>query len=360
MQKSITWLVSAFCALSSLSGLAFAQGGVDLQQNAPERYTVQKGDTLWGISSRFLKDPWRWPELWRLNEEQIRNPHRIYPGNVIVLDRSTIPPSARLEGQGQTPQEPTVKVSPRIYSEPLPPDAIPAIPARAIEPFLTQPLVIEPGGLDRAPRIVATEENRFYLGPGGIAYVSGLADSKQSDWQVFRPGQPLVDPDTGLTLGVEAVYLGVGRVEKQGEPATVRIVRASQEIANGDRLIALSAPALSEYLPRAPRSQIRARVISLYDSLPGAEGGSHSILALNKGRRDGLENGHVLALYRSSVVYSPRGDPMSPARTQGEPVKIPDERYGLLFVFRTFDAVSYAMVMETSRPVSAGDLAQTP
>ncbi len=342
MEKSITWLVSALCALCSFAAIAQT-----LQENAPDRYTVQKGDTLWGISSRLLKDPWRWPELWRLNQDQVRNPHLIYPGNVIVLDRSASPPKASLE----TTPEQTVKVSPRIYSEPIPPDAIPAIPARAIEPFLTQPLVIEEGGLDRAPRIVATEESRYYLGPGGIAYVSGLGDSKQLDWEVFRPGQALVDPDSGLTLGFEAVYLGIGRVVKSGDPATVQIVRAKQEISSGDRLITLSAPAMSPYVPRAPTTQVQARVISLYDRLPTSEGGANSIVALNKGRRDGLENGHVLALYRSGDSFSQR---------RAAAIPLPDERYGLVFVFRTFDSVSYAMVMESSRGVIAGDRAQTP
>lgn len=357
MEKSITWLVAAFLWLASLAALA--QGGVELQQNAPDRYTVQKGDTLWGISSRLLKDPWRWPELWRLNDEQIRNPNRIYPGDVIVLDRNANPPRASLESQAQQ-QEPTVKLSPRVYAEPIAAAAIPPIPAQAIEPYLTQPLVIEPGGLDHAPRIVATEEDRVYLGPGGTVYASGIGDSKQVDWQVFRPGHPLVDPDTGLTLGIEAVYLGVGRVVKQGEPATISIVRASHEITSGDRLVAVNPPEMTPYLPHAPSAQIRARVISIYDRLASAQGGRYAIVALNKGRRDGLENGHVLALQRSVVAYPTSSDPLSPPRARGEPVQLPDERYGLLFVFRTFDAVSYAMVMDSSRPVTAGDAAQTP
>ena len=359
MGKSITRLVLGFSALLWLTGgVAFAQGEITLQPNAPDRYTVQKGDTLWGIASRFLKDPWRWPEVWRLNEQQIRNPHRIYPGEVIVLERGATPPRLALEAPN------TVKVSPRIYSEPIPAEAIPAIPAKVIEPFLTRPLVIEAGGLDRAPRIVATEENRMHLGPGGIAYVSGTAGSKQPTWQIFRPGSPLVDPDTGFALGIEAVYLGIGNIVRDGDPATMQIVSANQEIATGDRLIALSAPTVNEYVPRAPRANVTARVISLYNSLPTSEGGPSSVVALNKGRRDGLENGYVLALYRTGATVLPKADPMYSGSTSEDAppaaIKLPDERYGLVFVFRTFDSVSYALVMESSRPVSPGDRVQTP
>jgi LysM domain-containing protein len=363
MGKCITWLALAFSTLSSMaSGIAWAQGELKMQENAPDRYVVEKGDTLWGIAHRFLQDPWRWPEIWRFNEQQIRNPHRIYPGDVIVLDRSTNPPRLVLEGGD------AIKVSPQIYAQQVGAEAIPSIPARVIEPFLNQPLVIEQGGLDHAPRIIATEESRVNLGPGGIAYVMGIGESKQSNWQIFRPGRPLVDPDTGLTLGIEAIYLGMGRVVRSGEPATLQIVAAIQEIGAGDRLIALGTPISKEYAPRAPNKFVQARIISLYDRLPASEGGPSSIVSLNKGSRDGLENGHVLAIYRTgATVYPSAGTAYSSAAASyasssasGPPVKLPDERYGLLFVFRTFDAVSYALVMQSSRPVTSGDRVQTP
>jgi nucleoid-associated protein YgaU len=359
MGKSITRLVLVFSALSALAiGLALAQGDIRLQESAPDRYIVQKGDTLWDIARRFLKDPWRWPEIWRFNQEQIRNPHRIYPGDEIVLDRSVSPPQLAIAAAPDT-----VKLSPQIYSEPLPREAIPAIPPKVIEPFLTQPLVIEAGGLERAPRIVATEENRLNLGPGGVAYVRGLGASRQADWQIFRPGRPLVDPDTGLTLGIEAVFLGVGRIVRQGDPATLQVLSAAQEITSGDRLIVLRAPTINEYQPRAPSAPLQGRVISLYNSLPASEGGPSSVISLNRGGRDGVENGHVLALYRSgATVYeaAAEGTSWRLGAARRAAVKLPDERYGLVFVFRTFDSVSYALVMESSRPVSAGDMVQSP
>jgi hypothetical protein len=367
MAQFTTRLVLAFSAFSFLASVlgvtgasaqttapapAAGQGNaLQLQENAPDRYVVEKGDTLWSIAGRFLKDPWKWPQIWRLNEDQVRNPHRIYPGNVIVLDRTKNPPQLAL-----LPTD-TVKLSPRVYDERVE-TAIPAIPAREIEPFLTQALVIENDGLDKAPRIVATEESRFNIGPGGTAYVSGLADSKQLAFQIFRPGRALIDPDTGRSLGREGVFLGTGRIVRTGDPATLEVTSARQEIGSGDRLVAISEPAMVQYVPRSPTGLVQARIISLYDRLTTSEGGRSSVVSLNKGRRDGIENGHVLAIYRSGATVSERSS--TDPRAAPKVMKLPDERYGLLFVFRTFESVAYALVMDSSRPVTPGDRVQTP
>jgi hypothetical protein len=328
----------------------WAQGDIKLKDDAPDRYIVQKGDTLWGIAIKFLKDPWRWPEIWRMNKDQIANPHKIYPGNVIVLNRAKTPPQLELA--------PTVKLHPRVYSEPLAADAVPSIPARVIEPFLTRPLVIEEGGLQNAPRIIASEENRVHLGAGVTAYVTGVGESKETIWHIFRPGRALVDPDNNATLGHEAVYLGSGRIIRPGEPATLQIITATQEISRGDRMVPAGAPVINQYVPRAPATRIIGRIISLYDRLTISEGGQFSVISLNRGKRDGIEPGHVLAILRSGATIP---DPQATvSRDRAPTFKLPDERYGLLFVFRTFDAVSYALVMESSRPVTAGDIVQTP
>ncbi|MBI4291653.1 MAG: LysM peptidoglycan-binding domain-containing protein [Betaproteobacteria bacterium] len=347
MRKSNIFAVLAFLLASPY---AWAQGNIKLTDNPPDQYVVQKGDTLWGIAGKFLKEPWRWGEIWRLNKDQIRNPHRIYPGDVIVLDRS-----------GTTPQlalAPTVKLSPQVRAEPLDSEAVPAIPASAIEPFLTQPLVIEQGGLENAPRIVATEENRVHLGPGAKAYVSGLGQSTQTNWQIFRPGRALIDPDSNQTLGFEAIYLGSGRIIRQGEPATMQIVTTTQEIGTGDRIVPAGAPVINQYVPRAPTTLIKGRIISLYNGLATSEGGKFSIISLNRGRRNGMEMGHVLAVLRTGALIP---DPQSTLSRDSAPmIRLPDERYGLVFVFRTFDAVSYALVMDSSRPIAPGDVVQTP
>jgi len=347
MGKSITLMLLSFYLAA---GPVAAQTAIGIKENAPDTYVVEKGDTLWSIAQKFLREPWRWPEIWKLNQDQIRNPNRIYPGNVVVLNRGGSNPSLSLGAP--------VKLSPEVRSEALPEDAIPAIRPSLIEPFLTQPLVIEESGLSRAPRIVATEENRVNLGPGGVAYVSGAGDSKEVNWQIFRPGKPLIDPDTRRTLGFEAIFLGTGRITRSGDPATMQIVTANQEIGRGDRLIPTGRTAIRQYIPHSPKGAVQGKIISIYGALASSEGGLNSIVALNKGTRDGLEHGHVLALYRAGASAI---DPASTLSRDSAPtIKLPDERYGLVLIFRTFDSVSYALVMESSRPVAPGDLLKTP
>ncbi len=360
MQKSITALLAL--ALAGAGLLALAQGDLQVKDTAPDRYVVQRGDTLWSIATKFLNDQWRWPEIWRMNQEQIRNPHNIFPGDVLVLDRSVSPPQLRLAdggtGGGGVGAAEAVKLLPRIYTQPLTSEAIPAISPRAIEPFLTQPLIIEEGGLEKAPRIIATEENRVNVGAGNVAYVSGFGDTDEPVWQIYRAGRALVDPDNQRTLGFEAVFLGTARVTRSGDPAIVQIVNSKKEISAGDRLIPAPPPTIPQYLPHAPSSPVSGRIMGLYDALATSVGGRDSIISINRGRRDGLEVGHVLAIYRNVVIYDQRDYLKS--RDRSPVIQLPPERYGLAFIFRTFDSVSYALVMESSRPVQGGDIVQNP
>jgi len=359
MQKSITALLAL--ALAGAGLFALAQGDLQVKDTAPDRYVVQRGDTLWSIATKFLSDQWRWPEIWRMNQEQIRNPHNISPGDVLVLDRSVSPPQLRIADSGAGPGlggAEGVKLLPRIYTQPLRSEAIPAISPRAIEPFLTQPLIIEEGGLDRAPRIIATEENRVNVGAGNVAYVSGFGGTDEPVWQIYRAGQALVDPDNQRTLGFEAVFLGTAQVTRSGEPATVQILNSKKEISAGDRLIPAPPPIMPQYVPHAPSSAVSGRIIGLYDALATSVGGRDSIISINRGRRDGLEVGHVLAILRNVVIYD-QADYLK-SRDRSPVIQLPPERYGLAFIFRTFDSVSYALVMESSRPVQGGDIVQNP
>lgn len=351
MRKSI---ISAVLAAALLATPLMAQQPPDikLQDNVPDRYVVVQGDTLWGIAAKFLKDPWRWPEMWKLNQNEVKNPHRIYPGDVIVLDRSGPQPELKM---GET-----VKLSPRVRAEDVGSQPIPSIPPRVIEPFLTRPLVIEPDGLDNAPRIIAAQADRVYLGSGDVAYVVGIPDAKpDSLWQIYRPGKPLIDPESQTTLGYEAVFLGDSRVIKGGEPATIRIFGAQQEIGKGDRLIAAAPLVLHSYAPHAPRTLVQGRIIGSSGGM--RETGQQNVVTLNKGRNDGLEPGHVLALLRLGRTNVDRTT-LSRwyAADKVETTKLPDERYGLVFVFRTFDRVSYALVMSASRTVQIDDVVTTP
>jgi hypothetical protein len=322
---------------------------LELNENAPDRHVVVRGDTLWGISGLFLKSPWRWPEIWRLNKEQIKNPHWIYPGQIVYLDRSGAQPQLRI---GTPLTSGPAKASPKIYSEDNR-QAIPSIPQKIIEPFLSQPLIVEAGQLDSAPRIIATQEDRVVVGAGDTAYATGAGlSSNQPTWQIYRPGKALVDPETNQLLGYEAFYLGSARVTRDGQPATLEIIRSVQEIGRDDRLVPAPRPDIISYVPHAPEKQIKGRVISVYGAVE--EGASHSIVTLSRGAREGLEVGHVLALSRSGVIAT------NTFQDRQETYQLPDERYGLLFVFRVFEHVSYALVMGVTRPVIVGDAATTP
>ena len=326
-----------------------------LQNSAPDRYVVVKGDTLWDISGRFLKQPWRWPEIWNLNRDEIKNPHWIYPGDVVVLDRSGATPRLRLlksEKYGSGSVSGRGKLSPQIRSEPYGTGALPSISPAAIEPFLSKPLVTDDkDSLTGNPYIVATDGDRVILGTGNTAYVRGLKEQDGAFWQIFRPGKALVDPDSQETLGYEAIYLGEARVTQFGEPATIEVTKSTQEITIRDRL-ALPPPQTSiSYVPHAPTQPIEGRVISVYGGV--AEAGQNDIVSISKGLRDGIEVGHVLALYR-------RGKIAKPLNGESEGIKLPDERYGLLFVFRTFEKLSYGLVVQTSRPVKILDTVRTP
>lgn len=344
MRKPILALILLF-GLSSLSTAA----DIALQENHPDRYVVVKGDTLWGIAGKFLKEPWRWPEIWKMNRQQIKNPHWIYPGDMIVLDISGGSPALRLVKGLET-----VKLSPRIRIEAVETGAIPSIPPTAIGPFLSKPLVIEKDELEKAPYIIGTEESRVILGAGNTAYVQSIEEGGALRWHIYRPGKALVEPDSNEPLGHEAIYLGEARITRYGAPATIEIVSSSQEINIGDRLVEAKDEAVSAYVPHAPDKAIIGRIVSAYGGV--AEVGRGSIVTLNKGAREGLEIGHVLALYRHGRDVAPAdGDKTSP-----EAVRLPDERYGLVFVFRVFDRLSYALVMQSVRPVHVLDDVRTP
>lgn len=363
----------------------------DLHPDAPLEYTVVKGDTLWDIAGRFLKDPWRWPQIWQMNREQIRDPHWIYPGDVIRLDRSGQYPSLGLGSGGSADAAANVvRLEPRIRVESLE-TAIPTIPGAIIGPFLSQPLVVEEGALDEAPAIVATDEDRVIIGAGDTAYVDRITAADAINWQVYRRGVALLDPESGELLGYEAKHVGDARVRRYGPPATLVITRASQEINRGDLLMPARDTAVWNYVPRAPGKPIRGTIMSVDGGV--VELGQFQVITLNRGARDGVEVGHVLASYRRGAVvraagrgadfFEPRWmgsldlrpNPVVPdppalapasgavatgAPVQPGPLKLPDERSGLVFVFRVFNKMSYALVMHTTRPVHVGDVVRTP
>lgn len=328
---------------------------IKLQDNAPSRYTVKRGDTLWSISGRFLKNPWKWPDVWGVNKDLVKNPHRIYPGDVIVLDLTGATPRLRLEGVADGGlsrwygfELQTTNMEPRMRSQSAR-AAIPMIPAKDIEPFLTRPLIVDADSIARSPRIVATIDNRVALGADDLAYATGIDRSKGAYWNVYRPGRTFRDPDTGEELGYEAIYVGDGEITGFGEVSTMRITKAIQEVGKEDRLAVMSREQISNYAPHAPEKQIRAKVVAGSDNSV-SEIAPLSVVVLNRGARDGLEIGHVLGVYRSEGTVS-LGD---------RKVQLPEQQYGLVMVFRVFNKLSYAFVMNSKRQVNVRDIVKNP
>lgn len=314
---------------------------LELADNAPERHIVVAGDTLWDISARFLKDPYRWGEIWKLNRDELRNPHLIYPGQVVVLDRSSGEPRLKLA---------TIRESRRIYVEPLQ-QGIPSIPPQVIEPFLSEQRVVEPEAMEAAVRIVALQDNRVITGAGDAIYTTAPRESAKL-WHIFRPGRALVDPETKAVLGHEAHFLGTARQTGNGDPATFLIVTSKEEVSRGDRLLPAPRQDVHSYVPRAPEKPIQARVASIYAGINFT--GPQSVVTLNRGKADGVEVGHVLASDVAGAVVDDR------YKGEKTTYTLPDARNGLVFVFRVFDRVSYALVMSARRPISVGDTVHTP
>lgn len=332
--------------------------------NAPDQHTVVRGDTLWDISGKFLQHAWCWPQVWGMNRDEIRNPHLIYPGQIVYLDRTAGrlrlgSPVAGGRGAGGVP---TVKLTPQLRTEGLGQDAVPAIPSGVIEPFLSQPIIVSNEELSNAPRIMAAQEGRVMLGKDDIAYVRGDLGAGTS-FQVFRPGTPLRDPDTNKVIGYEAAYLGTIKLERAAktpdEAHVFKVVTVKQEMGIGDRLLPVPPTPILNYVPHPPEKEVKARIVSVYGGVTHA--GQNQIVAINRGKEHGLDLGTVLELYRhGQVVNDKTGKRSTWSFGAGEKVKLPDTQYGSLFIFRVFDNISYGLVMQVTDTVQVGDVAKSP
>jgi hypothetical protein len=398
-QSQTAWAALAMLAAGLLAGPALAQNfpitpaqrstaeqvalaGVPLSElapNAPDNYTVKRGDTLWAISGLFLKSPWRWPELWGMNIQEVRNPHRIYPGQQLYLDKENGRARLRVRQAGTDgiPTD-TLRVSPRTRIESLADASLPTLQSHLIEPFLAEPIIVEEGALLRAPRIVAAPEGRVLITRGDRAYAKGVADaplmettsSRTEEYRVFRNATPLRDPVTKAVLGYEAQFLGraalvrgeseqsvrtsKGGLEVKPVPATIDIISAREEMRVGDRLVPEPARQLLSYVPRAPEAQVDGAIVSMYGSAV-AMAGQNQVVVINKGLADGVESGHVLAILKEGAQLLDRSQP-----GERKQIKLPDERNGLLMVFRPFEHLSYALILEITDGVSIGDRVVNP
>lgn len=334
----------------------------EFRPNAPDQHLVVKGDTLWDISGKFLDHPWCWPQVWGLNREEIRNPHWIYPGQVIYFDRANRRLTLRRPGEGGAAGQPgTIRLSPQLRTEGLGSDAIGSIPSGVIEPFLIKALVVDADQLAGAPRIAATQEGRVFLGKDDKAYVRGDLNGG-STFQVFRPGTPLKDPVTGKLLGYEAMHLGTLKLHAEAKPGvdvhTLMVADSREEMGVGDRLLPLPPAPLRNYVPHAPERQVDARIMSIHGGVSYA--GQSQVVSVNRGSVDGLDIGSVLQLYHFGKTVADPGGKKGFLGMGKATLKLPDEQYGTLFVFRVFKQVSYGLVMQVTQPVEVGDVAKSP
>ncbi|WP_460838931.1 LysM peptidoglycan-binding domain-containing protein [Noviherbaspirillum agri] len=346
-------LASASTGFAADSDTVFNSPRCVFKPDAPDQHKVVRGDTLWDISGKFLTHAWCWPQVWGMNREEIRNPHWIYPGQIVYFDRAA--GRLRLGKPVAGGAVDTVRLSPQIRTEGLGRDAVPAIPSNAIEPFLSQPLVVGESELSTAPRIVATQEGRVLLGRNDKAYVRGdLGDG--TSFQVFRPGTPLKDPETQTILGYEAAYLGTIKLDraaqKSDEAHVLKVVSAKQEMGVGDRLLPVPPTPILNYMPHPPEKQVNARIMSVYGGV--SQAGQNQIVSVNRGKNEGLDVGTVLELYRFGETIIDRTEKDKPR------VKLPDHQYGSLFIFRVFDNISYGLVMQVTDSVKIGDIAKSP
>ncbi|MBC7438071.1 MAG: LysM peptidoglycan-binding domain-containing protein [Bdellovibrionales bacterium] len=358
-----------------------AQTGVpigDLMPNAPDSYTVKRGDTLWAISGMYLKSAWRWPELWGMNLQDVRNPHRIYPGQQLYLEKKD--GRATLRARSSTfdgPPTETLRVSPRTRYEGLANGALPTLQSNLIEPFLAEPIIVDEATLLAAPRIVAAREGRVLLSRGDRAYARGegnavLTGEKGApfEYRVFRNATPLKDPVTKVVLGYEAQYVGKaelvrgestrpsvnsdGKAQTDIIPATIDIVGAKEEMRVGDRLLPEPPRQLLSFTPRAPEQAIEGVIVSVYGSAV-RNAAQNQVVVINKGTAEGIQSGYVMAIITD-------GDRVVDSTVAGKktPIKLPDERNGLLMVFRPFEHLSYALILEIKDGVKIGDRVTNP
>lgn len=322
---------------------------IRMRQGHPKKYTVKKGDTLWDISSVFLKDAWYWPEIWQKNP-QLQNPHLIYPGDVLTLIMVNGQPRIVIN---ESPLR-QLKATPQIRRTALE-ASIPVIPGDAIRQFITKPRVVSKKELEESPYILGSDDGHLILSEGNRVYIRGELDKERVRYAVFRPNKELLDPDTGELLGFEAIYAGEVHIETYGDPAVATLTHTEREVLIGDRLLPIDKSRIQNlYQPHVPEDDITARVVSLFDALFGIA--KYQVAVINQGSRDGLEVGHVLASYTKGQhvrdKYNSSGEEID--------VTLPDERSGLMMVFRTFDQVSYALIMESTNVIRNGDVVRTP
>jgi LysM repeat protein len=328
-----------------------------VQPNAPMHYTVKPGDTLWGIASMYLKDPWLWPEVWVINP-QVANPHLIYPGDTLALAYGAGGrPQVTLERAG------SVRLDPRLRSAPLD-GSIPTIPYAAIAAFLSRPTVMTSEEIRRAPYVLAFRDMHETAGAGNEVYIRnlGAGANENARFAVIHIAGPLRDPDDGKVVGYEGIYTATALVRRPGDPAKALLIDPARETLRGDRLLSSdTSETPANFVPHAPANNIRGRIL---DVIAGtAVVGTYDVVVINRGKRHGIEPGNVLHVESEGDVVQDifrNGHEIGNNAPFAPHVRLPDERSGTVLVFKVFDRVSYALVVGASDVMYVGDLVTSP
>ena len=387
--------VAATLAALLLLGLGPAVGQVALSPNAPTTYVVQPGDSLWDIAGRFLREPWRWQEVWDANPG-VSNPDLIYPGDVLELTYSDGRPRIRAARGGGLR---TVKLSPRVRTAELD-RAIPTIPVNVVAPFLAYPVVASAEELNDLPYVVGFPEERIVATAGDVIFVrGGELPLDDGVYEIVRPGQPYKDPDSNRVLGYEAAFVASARLDRPGDPATMRVTRSEKEIEIGDRVrYARQDEPIRNFYPQPAPPRVRGEIIAVLNGV--SQIGQYDVVVLNRGARHGLEIGHVFEVFRGGDVRrdhvrsrraewnwrnaSPfdtanwfgdyeldgwvrdKPDENAPLPLHRRAVKVnneyiaPDSGNGLVMVFRVADQVSFGLVMYATDAMHVGETVAAP
>jgi hypothetical protein len=340
---------------------AMASGGsAALAPNAPDSYVVKRGDTLWGIAKVFLRDPWFWPEIWQVNK-QIQNPHLIYPGDTLRLVYIDGRPQVTLQ-RGTMERGDSARVLPRVRSEPLE-SAVTAIPYATVAAFMSKPSVLANEQIKAAPYVFATRDSHVVISNGDTLYARGFQSPAEigTHYNVVRVGDPLRDPDDDRIVGYDGIFTGSGHVTRSGDPATLIMTESSRETVPGDKLLAGGVDVPLDFIPSSPKVKINGRIMAVSDGVTVI--GQYQVVVINRGARDGLSPGNVLGIFglggyvRDTVNQGYLG---GMSRLGAKNVRLPDERTGTFMVFKTFDQISYGLIMEAKDIIRVQDLVQNP
>ena len=333
----------AFVASLTLGTLtAFSQGSARLAEDAPEEYVVQVGDTLWDIAATFLKDPWYWPEIWYINP-QVENPHLIYPGDVLALVYIDGAPRVTVGQAG------TYRLSPEARVTPLT-EAITSVSYESISAFLSRGVVIERGEVDRLPYLLATKGDHLIASAGNTIYVRGTSAQPGERFNIVKVGDKLIDPETNDLIGYQGIEIGEGTIRTSGDPASMALTSSKQEATQGDRLIPTSVEIPLNFFPKAPSSNIDGQIISVVGGV--TQIGQYHVVVMNRGSNHGLGVGDVLTVWQRGPVVRDR--------VEGGNVRLPDEEAGTVMVFKTYDRISYGLVMEATQAIHTEDFIRNP